>query len=519
MLEDVLKKYDGEEVIAMDVYRDVFRLGDGRIQKKNEPKGKYKANPIGYYRKKGESKGHYRIFFEDTFEETLKEMQEADFAILNGITYFGRKNVQVHASKMYALIFDLDGVTDESLNNFFNAASPNRGASTYSHYPLPNYVILSGHGLHLYYVFDEPIALFPYTKIQLKEIKYILTRSMWNPYTSTDKNPQYQGINQGFRVIGGKTKIEGTRVRAFRMRKEKTTIAYLNGYMRGDWEKHRIDEKKLFKESKYTLEEAQKKFPEWYDRVILQKDKGIRRWKIEEKVHGKNPYALYDWWKRNMEKAHYGARYFYIMCLVIYGVKCGKTREEVRQDALEMMPDLTDLKPEYPFTKEDIEAALDCFDERYCTFPICDMEKISGILIPRNKRNGRTREKHLQGARAIRDINNENWRQGNGRPSKGEMVLRWRLYHPRGKKADCIRDTGLSKPTVYKWWDYEDAQEMLAFVQRWRVEHPEGDVEACVSATGLPRETIYKWWGALNEALQIVADERTEDMNGARSGA
>lgn len=60
---------------------------------------------------------------------------------------------------------------------------------------------------------------------------------------------------------------------------------------------------------------------------------------------------------------------------------------------------------------------------------------------------------------------------------------------------------------------------MLAFVQRWRVEHPEGDVEACVSATGLPRETIYKWWGALNEALQIVADERTEDMNGARSGA
>lgn len=98
-------------------------------------------------------------------------------------------------------------------------------------------------------------------------------------------------------------------------------------------------------------------------------------------------------------------------------------------------------------------------------------------------------------------------------------MLRWRLDHPRGKKADCIRDTGLSKPTVYKWWDYEDAQEMLAFVQRWRVEHPEGDVEACVSATGLPRETIYKWWGALNEALQIVADERTEDMNGARSGA
>ena len=90
-------------------------------------------------------------------------------------------------------------------------------------------------------------------------------------------------------------------------------------------------------------------------------------------------------------------------------------------------------------------------------------------------------------------------------------------YHKR--KIDCERETGLSRHTVLKWWDYEDAQEMLTFVQRWRVEHPEGDVEACVRATGLPRETIYKWWGALNEALQIVADERIRQMDEARSGA
>ena len=26
------------------------------------------------------------------------------------------------------------------------------------------------------------------------------------------------------------------------------------------------------------------------------------------------------------------------------------------------------------------------------------------------------------------------------------------MIEKEGKKADCIRDTGLSKPTVYKWW-------------------------------------------------------------------
>lgn len=25
--------------------------------------------------------------------------------------------------------------------------------------------------------------------------------------------------------------------------------------------------------------------------------------------------------------------------------------------------------------------------------------------------------------------------------------------NPEGRKIDCIRETGLSKPTVYKWWD------------------------------------------------------------------
>ena len=60
------------------------------------------------------------------------------------------------------------------------------------------------------------------------------------------------------------------------------------------------------------------------------------------------------------------------------------------------------------------------------------------------------------GARAIQKINDEvngtDWREGNGRKPKREIVEEWLLSHPDGKKADCIRETGLSKPTVYKWW-------------------------------------------------------------------
>lgn len=436
MLEDVLVKYGGREVDALTVYQDIFSLGDGVIQREGEPTGKFKANPIGYYRQNGREKGHYRIFFDDTFEDTLKELQEADFAIVNGITYFGRKNVQEHASRVHALILDLDGVTDKTLGTFLYGAF-----SEFALYPLPNYIALSGHGVHLYYLFDEPIPLYPNIKIQLKAFKYAMIEKLWNEYTSKDQKKQFQGINQGFRPIGGKTKIEGVRVRAFLMNNHPHTLRSLGKYVP---EESRVDESKLFKESRMTLEQAKKAYPQWYDsRVVNKQPKGC--WVVKR--------DLYEWWKGQIRTgATYHHRYFNVMCLAIYAAKCDIPYEELEADALSFVPYLNSINPEEPFTDQDVMSALECYDKRYCTFPIEDIEKITGISIPRNKRNGRKQSTHLKIARATRDILHENWRKGNGRPSAEQIVREWQRYHPSGKKTECVRETGLSKPTVYKWW-------------------------------------------------------------------
>lgn len=444
MLEDVLVKYGGREVDALTVYQDIFSLGDGVIQREGEPAGKFKANPIGYYRQNGREKGHYRIFFDDTFEDTLKELQEADFAIVNGITYFGRKNVQEHASKVHALILDLDGVTDKTLGTFLYGAF-----SEFALYPLPNYIALSGHGVHLYYLFDEPIPLYPNIKIQLKAFKYAMIEKLWNEYTSKDKKKQFQGINQGFRPIGGKTKIEGVRVRAFLMNSHPYTLSSLGKYVP---EESRVDESKLFKESRMTLEQAKKAYPQWYDsRVVNKQPKGC--WVVKR--------DLYEWWKGQIRTgATYHHRYFNVMCLAIYAAKCDIPYEELEADALSFVPYLNSINPEEPFTDQDVMSALECYDKRYCTFPITDIEKITGISIPRNKRNGRKQAVHLERARAVQavDYPNGEWRKGNGRPSAEQIVREWQRYHPSGKKAECIRETGLSKPTVYKWWLTDEEQ-------------------------------------------------------------
>ena len=46
---------------------------------------------------------------------------------------------------------------------------------------------------------------------------------------------------------------------------------------------------------------------------------------------------------------------------------------------------------------------------------------------------------------------------GGGRPEKSKIVEEWRKSNPEGRKADCIRDTGLDKKTVYKWWSVGEA--------------------------------------------------------------
>ena len=111
------------------------------------------------------------------------------------------------------------------------------------------------------------------------------------------------------------------------------------------------------------------------------------------------------------------------------------------------------------FTKRDVLDAMNMYQENYVTYSRAEVERVSGISVPPNKRNGRKQDKHLQLARGIRELKSSMGEavSGGGRPEKSKIVEEWRKSHPDGKKADCIRDTGLSKPTVYRWWSVGEA--------------------------------------------------------------
>ena len=83
--------------------------------------------------------------------------------------------------------------------------------------------------------------------------------------------------------------------------------------------------------------------------------------------------------------------------------------------------------------------------------------RLSGIVIEPTKRNGRKQPVHMQYLNHMNEFRRsigEDFDKG-GRPSAEQTVQQWQQKNPNGKKAQCIKETGLSKPTVYKWWDSE----------------------------------------------------------------
>ena len=119
-------------------------------------------------------------------------------------------------------------------------------------------------------------------------------------------------------------------------------------------------------------------------------------------------------------------------------------------------------------TKEDVESALEVYSKEYYNFKISDIEYLTDFHIERNKRNYQKQKDHLEEARAIRDIRmkrqNKDWREGNGRKSAKPIIVEFLYKNPEATKAEVIRGTGLSKPTVYKYYETakEEAQLMKA---------------------------------------------------------
>nr|WP_270385932.1 MULTISPECIES: hypothetical protein [unclassified Butyricicoccus] len=467
-----------DEVHYMDFYRDVFPEGSFEERGVFED-GKY--NGIAVAIEKG-SKRAKRMTITDDLDVIGDMAGTDDFCLMSPISYAGKSRKSSNARFMYALAIDLDGIEERKQWEFF-MEQIERGHEMLKFVwglPRPTYLVSSGTGIHLYYVFKQPIPMFKNIVEELEKLKRRLTWQAWTQGASSlhDK-VQYESLFQGFRVVGTITK-DGGRCRAFSVG-EKVTVEYLNKFVPEEYRAENFAYK-----SDLRLEDAKKKYPEWYQRRVVEK-RPKNTWTCKK--------ALYDWWiKKLLGGAEQGHRYWCIMTLATYAQKCGVPRETLEEDAYGLIPFMNTKGDE--FTEDDVLHALEAYTDSYITYPIDTIVWRTGIQIEKNKRNGRKRADHVKLMNFVRDeINgNKNWREGNGRPDKLSVVAEWRSEHPEGTKAECIRETGLSKPTVYRWWREIDLMELREYTNKEKMVQLSGDesqrkaVEIVAAVTAIAQE-------------------------------
>lgn len=443
---DYLGNWENEEVETEDFYRSIFPVGTFERKGMKEDK-KPNGIVLEIIDKKGEKPIPKREIVTDDHEGFMRTRE--NFSIFSPISYYGNRRTAQNARYIHSLVFDLDGVRMKNLIDLLHQIDGDV-------LPQPTIIVNSGTGLHLYYHFENPIPMYPQNRKYLGAIKNALTGRIWNDFTSSYKEVQRQGIMQGFRLVGSPSKL-GVEfpVKAFWIKSgKKWTVEGLKRYI-PDIPFSGLDQIKILeKKSQLSLEEAKEKYPDWYEKKVIGKGEESRegRWNVKR--------DLYDWWLRRIRKEiQTGHRYFAIMTLAIYAQKCNIEEHELYADAFSLFEPYERLTKEDTnhFKTTDIVAGLEMYNEDYITFPRDEIAKLSGLAIVKNKRNGRKRDEHLE---LVNHMNAYKRKKGEslgaGRPSVKEIVVEWRAKNPNGKKADCIRGTGLGQTTVNKYWKLED---------------------------------------------------------------
>lgn len=258
LMGDWMKAYGFLEVTPKDFYTSIFRkcLQERSVKDNSETRGSVIIQTV--VKPKSAGKGKVTILDENLdglekaiesanriYEHFGKEGQLGEVSVLtftNGCTYLGKRMVANNLFELSALIVEVDdliGNDDPNQEGLRSLMKSFTGGFAYDgdssgglRVPKPTYLVCSGSGIHLYYVFEKPIRVnrksFYKQYEALDDYKYCLMYMLWKRLRITDKELEKQGIAQRYRLVGTRTK-EGGICRAFQVG-QTVSISYMNQF-------------------------------------------------------------------------------------------------------------------------------------------------------------------------------------------------------------------------------------------------------------------------------------------------
>lgn len=343
--------------------------------------------------------------------------------LVGSCTYFNNWISKRSAKDLYGFIVDMDNVYSGTLQNALKADWRTANGEAL---PMPTYIVNSGTGLHLYYLFTEPIPHYKGSARALDTLYRALAIQQTTKRVFLQRQVQWFG--QNFRFAGGLNKYGW-----------KNTVYRPSAGKRWD-----IDDlaAAVGMPSVHITRYNEPKI-----RATSSQPRKLKRtgWRSSEKFYD---YALDNCRSRTRE----GNRYTSMCALSVIAWKCGVSREQLEKDLMALLP-MYNKGATAPVRESEIRSALKMYNDRAMLTQRQTLEVWQGWEYKPIKRNGRKQTAHLARARAVQAIDYPNGEWRHVPPTLQQQVQSWRLLHPEGKKIDCHRDTGISRMTINKWWD------------------------------------------------------------------
>ena len=382
-----------------------------------------------------------------------------------------------------AFVLDIDKVRPLDLADFKKRFDDGR-------IPRPTFIANSGSGVHFYYILN---TMFRVDTIK-NEANNKIAEKIYNKLYDLVQNSgwtdaQRHWLGQDYRVVNSKTKFNQT-ASIFKIGDIYSIDDLLKGCL--------IDMDSLVNvRDKELPSKAMEKYanniandlgilpPNMLDRKEVHKfiaEHKDAAWQIREqkrkekkkKTSTPSKKKTGSWYRNTydyvMNKTQVGYRFSSLKALAIIAYKEKVSRERFMTD-LDYLAEYWLLKkyPKDKFNINNVEAIKRLFDNavNYSNTSAETLEKWLGTEFKKigTKRNGRPQKVHVKRMTAIRDIDypDGSWRNINGRTkgstkdvttsSKAQIIKEYLLSHPSASKKEIKDTTGLTYPTIRKWYD------------------------------------------------------------------
>ena len=385
------KAFEGRQIAPYQMLTTIFKDDNCEMKYTIESKGAVKEPARG-------------------FDELIDiAHQRSDIYISMG-TYFKNYLSQATLKEIHALVVDLDHITPSDLKQLITNIDKH-------HTVKPTIIMNSGQGVHLYYIFDQPVQCFKQVKSELKEMQYRLENQFINP--SAAYKVDRHSIVQSYRVTGSLTKL-GDLTQAFKSGRT-LSIAEV-----AKW---------LGVALKTTTN------PITQQTVLKSKKTIIAAPKVRTLPNARK--GLYSHIYKRMTEVEPGNRHTALLALAVAAYKCRIGKVQLEAD-LRTWCDYYNQRDTRQLTEKELTTALKFSNKKSIGVKSETLEEWLGFTFPRTtKRNGQSQVKHLAECNKIKhSMQSEQIK---------ETLQQYRIQNPTASQSQIAKDLKMSRNTVVKY--------------------------------------------------------------------